>query len=78
MKSTDLVLKRYNIGKITVTMYHAAADGLNKRGHRPIPDALSKVTDRSNERKEMLIEHQPAVLWADKITVRRTTRDSPF
>jgi transposase-like protein len=43
-KWTDLLLKRYNIRKITVTPYHAAANGVIERGHRPIADALSKLT----------------------------------
>jgi hypothetical protein len=77
-KWTDLLLKRYNIRKITVTPYHAAANGVIERGHRPIGDALSKLTACSDEPKEMWIDHLPAVLWADRITVRRTTGYSPF
>jgi len=77
-KWTDLLLKRYNIRKITVTPYPAAANGVIERGHRPIADALSKLTACSDEPKEMWIDHLPAVLWADRITVRLTTGCSPF
>jgi hypothetical protein len=77
-KWTDLLLKRYNIRKITVTPYHAATNGVIERGHRPIADALSKLTACSDEPKEMWINYLPAVLWADRITVRRTTGYWPF
>ena len=43
-KWTDLLPKRYNIQMITVTAYHAAANGVIEQGHRPIADALSKFT----------------------------------
>jgi len=77
-KCTDLLLKCYNIRKITVTPYHAATNGVIEREHRPIADALSKLTACSDEPKEMWIDHLPAMLWADRITVRRTTGYSPF
>jgi len=77
-KWTDLILKRYNIRNITVTPYHAAANGVIERGHRPITDALSKLTACSDKPKEMWIDHLPAVHWADRITVRCTTGYSPF
>jgi hypothetical protein len=77
-KWTDLLFKRYNMRKITVTPYHAAANGVIERGHRPIADALSKLTACSDEPKEMWIDHLLAVLWADRITVRRTTGYWPF
>ena len=77
-KWTDLLLKRYNIRKITITPYHAAANGVVERGHHPIADALSKLTACFGEHKEMWIDHLPAVLWADRITTRRTTGYAPF
>jgi hypothetical protein len=52
-KWIDLRLKHYNIRKITVTPYHTAANGVIERGHRPIADALSKLTAWSAEPKQM-------------------------
>ena len=75
---TDLLLKRYNSWKITVTPYHAAANGVIERGHRPIADALSKLTACSDELKETWIDLLQAVLWADRITDRSMTEYSPF
>ena len=77
-KWTDLPVKRYNTRKITVTPYHAAANGVVERGHRPIADALAKLTACSGEPKEMWIDLLPAVLWADRITTRRKTGYAPF
>jgi len=77
-KWTDLLLKHYNIWKITITPYDAAADGVIERGHRPIADVVSNLTACSDETKEMWIDHLLAVIWANRITVRRTTGDSPF
>jgi hypothetical protein len=77
-KWTDLILKCYNIRKITITPYHAAADGVIEWGHRLIADALSKLTACSDEAKEILIDHLTAVLWTDRITVRCTTGYSRF
>ena len=77
-KWTDLLLKCYNIWRLTVTLYHAAANSVNQQGHRPIADELSNLTACSDEPKKMWIDHLPAVLWADGIIVRRTIRYSPF
>jgi hypothetical protein len=74
---TDLLLKCYNIQKITITPYHAATNGVIERGHRLIADALCKLTACSDEPKEMWINHLLVVHWADRITVRRTTGYSP-
>ena len=72
-KWTDLLCKCYNVQMITVTPYHAAADGVIDPGHRPIADALSKLTGCSYEPKEMWVDHLLAVLWDDRIAFRRTT-----
>jgi hypothetical protein len=77
-KSTDHCLKHYNIRKITVTPYHAAANAIIERGYRPIADALSKLPSSSDEPKEMWINHLPALHWANRITFRCTTGYSPF
>ena len=52
-KWTDLLLKCYNVRKITVTTYQATANGVIEREHRPIADALFKLTACSHKRKEM-------------------------
>jgi len=77
-RSTDQLLKPYNIWKINVTPDHAAANGVIEPGPRPIADAPSKHTAGSDEPTEMGIDHLSSVLLADMITARHTTRYSPF
>jgi hypothetical protein len=77
-KWTDLIGKRYNIWKITVTLYNATASGVILRGYRLIGDALSKLTAYSDKLKNIRIGHPLAVLSADRITSRCTTEYSLF
>ena len=72
-KWTNLLLKHYNIWKIAVTPYHAAANAVIEREHRLTADGLSKLTACSDKPKEMSIDHRLAVLWADRITIRCAT-----
>jgi hypothetical protein len=74
---TNLLFKRYNIRRITVTTYHVAANGVIKHHCRPIADALSKLTAFSNKLKKIWSNHLPAVFWTDIITIRCTTKYSP-
>ena len=54
---TDILLKCYNIKKTTPTPYHAAANGVVGRDHRPIADALSKLTSCSCEPKDIWFDY---------------------
>ena len=65
----DLV-KRYGIHRPIVSVYHPQANGMVERGHKPIVDALGKII---NGGFTGWIKHLPAVLWADRITVRVST-----
>jgi len=75
---TGLLLKCYNIRKITVTLYHAAPDGVIEREYRPIANVLSKLTACSYQSKEMWIDHLPAVHSANRVIIRCMTRYSQF
>ena len=37
--------KKYRIERIQVLVYHPPANGLVERGHKPVVDALAKMTD---------------------------------
>ena len=50
-----------------VSAYHPQINGMIERGHKPLTDALSKLT---NEHQTDWIQHLPAALWADRSTVR--------
>ena len=66
---------RYGIKRVQVSSYHPQANGMIERGHRPIVDALSKMTDGGLGN---WVENLPAVLWADRSTVKSTTGLSPY
>jgi len=70
----NLHLKCYSIQKITVTAQHTAANGVIEWSHRLIADALSKLMACSDVPKELWIDPPPAVVWADRITIRCSTR----
>jgi hypothetical protein len=67
--------KRYGIHRLVVSAYHPQANGMVERGHKPIVDALSKMT---NGGLTSWIRHLPAVLWADRTTVRASTGLTPY
>ena len=66
---------RYGIKRIMVSAYHPQANGMIERGHKPIVDALSKMT---NGGLDKWVDNLHAVLWADRTTVRRSTGHTPF
>ena len=41
----EKLAKRYGIKRVVVSAYHPQANGMVERGHRPIVNALSKMTD---------------------------------
>jgi len=75
---TDLLIKPYLIRMSAILAYHAAANGVIEWGHILIVDAPSSLTANSNELVERLISNLPAVLHADRITIRHLTGLSPF
>ena len=71
---TKAFAELYGIRRIVVSAYHPQSNGMVERGHRPIVDALSKLTaGRSSKWKDYL----HLVLWADRTTVRASTGMTP-
>ena len=71
----DRLLKRMNIPQIRITPYNHHANGVVERGHFVIREALiktckDKITDWPNR--------LPEIVFADRVTVSRTTGFSPF
>ena len=66
---------RYGIKRVVVSAYHPQANGMIERGHRPVVQALSKMT---NGGMGKWVDNLPAVLWADRTTVRASTGNTPF
>ena len=69
----------YNVRIVLISPYNPPANGAIEVGHRPIKDALSKMTmGGSNQGTEGWVPHLPAVLLADRTTVRTSTGITPF
>ena len=66
---------RYGIKRVVVSAYHPQANGMIERGHRPVVQALSKMT---NGGMGKWVDNLPTVLWANRTTVRASTGNTPF
>ena len=58
-----------------VTPYYPQGAGMIERGHRPIKDALVKMCGESGAKWKQFL---PLVLFADRISTKRTTGMSPY
>lgn len=67
--------RRYGIKRVVVSAYHPQANGMIERGHKPVVDALSKMSDGGSTN---WVRNLPAVLWADRSTVRTSTGLAPY
>ena len=65
------LMKRHNTRNVPIAAYHPQSNGLIERGYQPIIDALAKLGPH-------WVKHLPAVLWADRITTRRSTGFTPY
>ena len=77
-ENKDLVkafAERYGIKRVQISAYHPQANGMVERGHKPIVDALAKMTSGGEGN---WVDYLHAVLWADRCTVRQSTGYSPF
>ena len=78
-KNKDLIAKlmtKYNIRRVVISAYHPQANGIVEVGHRAAADALAKTCKRPDKRDWM--NHLPAVLWADRTTVKTSTGFTPY
>jgi hypothetical protein len=71
---TKDLLEHYRVQQTLVSAYHPQANGLVERGHDALVNSLSKYSKRSTEWRQYL----PLALWADRISVRRSTGYSAF
>ena len=69
------LLDKYGIKQVLTSAYHPQANGMVERGHRPIIDALAKMGER---RIGDWVKDLPAVLWADRSTIKVTTNITPY
>ncbi|ORY56599.1 uncharacterized protein BCR38DRAFT_355580 [Pseudomassariella vexata] len=69
------ILAKLNIQQITTSPYNARANGINESGHISIASSLAKMTDGTGKSWRSLL---PAVLFADRTSIRSTTGKTPF
>src|SRR4030095_9040159 len=74
-KIAKALLENYKVHRIVVSAYHPQANGLVERGHDAIVNSLSKYCSQNPGK---WVEYLPLALWADRISVRRSTGYSAF
>lgn len=57
-----------------MSAYHPRANDMIERGHKPIIDALSKMSDRGSIN---WVRNLPAILWTNQSIVRTSTGLTP-
>jgi hypothetical protein len=67
--------KKYGIERVQVSAYHPAANGMVERGHKPIVDALAKMTDGGLGN---WVKNLPTVLFLDRTSIHQPTGKTPF
>ena len=73
--STKQLLKDYRIQNTVISAYHPQTAGLVERGHGPILNSLAKYSEGSPENWP---RHLALALWADRISIRRSSGYSAF
>lgn len=66
-------LDKYGIKRVLISAYYPQANGIVKRGHRPIVNAVAKIREN---RGENWVSHLSAMLWADRSTTKNTTNST--
>jgi transposase InsO family protein len=72
---TKDLLEHYRIKRTVISAYHPQANGLVERGHDSIVNSLSKYCSKKPQDWE---KYLPLALWADRVSVRRSTGYSAF
>lgn len=70
-KETQELLDQFGVLAVPIATYHPQSNGLIERGHQQIVDALAKLGKK-------WVKNLDSVLWADRVTVRKSTGYSPF
>ena len=72
---TKTLLKRYCIKNVHISAYHPQSNGLVERGHGPVVNALAKY---ARDEKVNWPRYLSLALWANRISIRRSTEYSAF
>jgi hypothetical protein len=72
---TKTLLERYRIKNVHISAYHPQSNGLVERGHGPVVNALAKY---AHDEQVNWPRYLSLALWADRISIRRSTGYSAF
>jgi len=70
-----MLTELYEIDQIVVSAYNSEANDMMKREHKPLIDALSKMTAEGLDKWSDLLT---LVLWANQTSIRRSTDWTPY
>ncbi|KAE8237361.1 hypothetical protein A4X13_0g8819 [Tilletia indica] len=73
--ATAALLARLGLRHALITPNHPQGNSIVERGHAPVVDGLLKAAYDDRERTFLYLSQ---ILWADRITARRSTGQSPF
>ena len=76
MDLTESLLQRYKIKRANISAYHPESNGLVERGHAPVINSIAKFGHQRNT--EDWTQFLSLALWADRISIRRSTGYSAF
>jgi hypothetical protein len=71
----EVLVKRYKIRHIKISAYNARANGTVEVGYKPFIKALRKLTKGTGHKWK---DHLPALVWADRNTVKASTGMTPI
>ena len=71
----DYLSDRYNIRHIRISPYNSQANGIVERSNLTIRDSIVKACEGNIKRWPIVAPH---IFWADRVTMRRSTGQSPF
>ncbi len=65
----------YGMKQVLVSAYNPETNGIIEHGHKPIMDLFSTISAKG---RENWVRNLPAVLWADRSTLRTSTSLTPY
>ena len=75
VKAVEQLQSRYHFPHITISPYNSQADGQVEWRHRDVWEAIMKTVDGDASKWYKAV---PAVFWAERITIQKSTGYSPY
>jgi hypothetical protein len=75
VKVLEYLQEKYRIHNIRISPYNSRANGVIERAHRDFREALIKSVDGDESR---WLSGFSATLWAERVTIKRSIKMSPF